>query len=345
MKKTIFLSIRQKSALYLPIIFFVLIVFIAPRELLSAPYYEGKRMTIIVGYGPGGGYDRMARLLAKHLPKHIPGKPTIIVENMPGADSMIAANHLYNIAKPDGLTIGTFSRGLPFAQLTKVEGVKFDLTKYSWIGSSAVEAIILVIRADLPYKTFNDLLKIMEPIHLGGTGAADPINYFPALLKEFLGLKMKMVTYPSSAEVMLALERKEVDGRAGSYSSLKPFIERGLVRPLIRGRVSEPGIETLQVNEELTTDEKGKTMMAMLSTVDRIGRPYVAPPGTPVEIITILREAFAKVAKDPELKEDAKKNKMDIEYVPAEECLKVLNYLLNQPKDIITEFGKYIKLL
>jgi len=336
---------RQRETLYLLTVFFVLIALISPGKLLSAPYYEGKRMTIIVGYGPGGGYDRMARLMAKHLPKHIPGKPTIIVENMPGADSMIAANHVYNIAKPDGLTIGTFSRGLPFAQLTKVDGVKYDLTKYSWIGSSAVEAIILVIRADLPYKTFHDLQKTREPIPMGGTGAADPINYFPVLLKGFLGLNMKMIIYPSSAEVMLALERKEVDGRAGSYSSLKSFIERGLVRPLIRGRVSEPGIENLPINEDLTTDEKGKTMMAMLSTVDRIGRPYAAPPGTPAETMNILREAFAKVAKDPELKEDAKKNKMDIEYVPAEECLKVLNYLFNQPKDIITEFGKYLKFL
>src|SRR4030042_3483351 len=163
----------KKLALCLFFTLFLLSFFIPPKEVLAAQYYEGKRMIIIVGYGPGGGYDRLARLLAKHLPKYIPGKPSIIVENMPGADSMIAANHLYNIAKPDGLTIGTFTRGLPFAQLTKVDGVKYDLTKYSWIGSSAVEAIILVIRADLPYKTFHDLQKTRAPIPMGGTGAAD----------------------------------------------------------------------------------------------------------------------------------------------------------------------------
>ena len=324
-------------------ILFFLLLSIYPDSLSAAPYYEGKVITIVVGYSPGGGYDRMARILAKHLPNYIPGKPTVLVQNMPGADSMIAANYLYKIAKPDGLTIGTFSRGLPFAQLAKMEGVMFDLTKFSWIGSSAVEAFIFVIRADLPYKTFNDLQKAKEPIAIGGTGGGDPMNVFPILLKEFLGLKMKLIIYPSSAESMLAVERKEIDGRAGSYSSLKPFIERGLVHPLIRGKVSEAGMENLPVNEELTTDKKGKTMMAMLSTVDRIGRPYVAPPGTPEATMSVLRDAFAKVAKDPAVQEDAKKNKMTVEYVPAQEVQELLEYLLNQPPDIINEFSKYVK--
>ncbi len=324
-------------------VLFFLSVLISPGSSPAAPYYADKVITIVVGYGPGGGYDRMARILAKHLPNYIPGKPTVLVQNMPGADSMIAANYLYNIAKPDGLTIGTFSRGLPFAQLTKIEGVRFDLTKYSWIGSSAVEALIFVIRADLPYKTFNDLQKAKEPIAIGGTGGGDPTNVLPVLLREFLGLKMKMITYPSNAECMLALERKEIDGRAGAYSSLKPFIERGVVRPLIRGRTSEPGIETLQVNEGLTTDEKGKTIMAMLSTVDRIGRPYVAPPGTPEAVMNTLRNAFAKMATAPEVQKNAAINKMAIEYAPAQEVQKLLKYLLNQPPNITNEFSNYLK--
>ncbi|MDI7259052.1 MAG: tripartite tricarboxylate transporter substrate-binding protein [Thermodesulfobacteriota bacterium] len=323
--------------------FFIFFVLLFPFKLLAAPYYEGKTVRIIVGFGPGGGYDRMARLLAKHLPKHIPGKPSIIVENMEGASSIIAANHVYNLVKPDGLTIGAFNRGIPFAQVLKTEGVRFDIMKYSWIGSSAIEASILTIRNDLPYKTFDDLKKVKEPIHLGTMGPGSSDHQFIILLKEFAGFNTKLIIYPSSADAMLAIERKEVDGRAGSYSSLKPFIERGLVRPVVRGQVSEPGIENLPVNEDLTTDPKGKTIMAMLDSADRIGRPYAAPPGTPVEVINILRDAFAKVAKDPELKEDAKKSKMEVTYTPADECLKVLNYLLNQPSDIVKEFGKFIK--
>jgi tripartite-type tricarboxylate transporter receptor subunit TctC len=333
----------KKRILCLLVAGIIISIFVSPQTLLSAPYYEGKIIRIIVGFGPGGGYDRIARLLAKYLPKYIPGKPTVLVENMEGASSIIAANHIYNIAKPDGLTIGTLNRGLPFAQLTKVEGVKYDITKYAWIGSGAVEATILTIRSDLPYKTIDDLRKVKEPIPLAGMGPGTSDTQFAILLKEFAGFNIKLIIYPSSADGMLAIERKEVDGRAGSYSSLKPFIERGLVRPMIRGRVSEPGIENLPVNEDLTTDPKGKTIMAMLASTDGIGRPFVAPPGTPPDIMNILKDAFAKVANDQELKEDAKKNKMDVTYIPGDECLKVLNYLFNQPEDIIKEFGKYIK--
>jgi len=312
-------------------------------DLLAASYYEGKKITLIVGYGPGGGYDRVARIYAKHLPKYIPGKPTVIVENMEGADSIIAANHMFHKAKPDGFTICAFNRGLPFAQLLKVEGVRYDLRKFSWIGSGAVESIVLTLRADLPFKAFEDVLKAKDPIMLGATGPASTGSQFPLLLKEFLGLNMKLIQYPSSPDVMLAIERKEVDGRGASYNSVKPPIDRGLLRAFLRGRVSEPGMENLPVDEDLTTSKLGKTLMAMRSAPDRIGRPYVAPPGTPPEVMTILREAFAKTSKDPELVGEAKKLMMTIEYVSADECLKTMDYILNQPEEIVREFAKFIK--
>src|SRR5688572_6832525 len=126
---------------------------------VAAQTFQGKTVTIVVGYKAGGGYDATARLLARHLPKYLPGKPTVIVQNMPGANSIIAANHMYNVAKPDGLTIGTFNRNLPIAQLLKVEGVKYDITKFQWVGSAANESTILAIRNDLPYKTFDELRK------------------------------------------------------------------------------------------------------------------------------------------------------------------------------------------
>ncbi len=325
------------------IFFALLLCFTAGDLVLAAPYYEGKIITVIVGNAPGGGYDRLARTIAKHLPKHIPGKPTVIVQNMPGASSMIAANYLYHIAKPDGMTIGALNRGLPFAQVLKAEGVRFDLPKYTWIGSAAVEATILALRTDLPYKTLDDMRKAKSPIILGATGPTDTGGQFPLLLNAYLGLNVKLVNYTSGADIQLAVERKEVDGRAAAYSTLKPFIERGLMRPVIRGRVSEAGIDHLPANEDLTTDKRAKTILAMFSGVELIGRPYVASPGTPLKVAKILREAFGAVVKDPELKEDIKKAGMGVQYVPAEECLKVLNYLLSQPDDIVKEFGKYIK--
>ena len=285
----------------------------------------------------------MARLLAKHLPKHIPGKPTVVIENMEGASSILAANHTYNIAKPDGLTVTSFARGLFFAQLTKAEGVKFDVTKFSWVGSPAVEAIVLTLRTDLPYRTVDDLKKAKEPIPLAGMGAATTDTQFGILLKEFVGLNLRMILYPSSAEGMLAIERREVDGRSGSYSSLKPFIQRGLVRPILRGRVSEPGIEHLPVAENLATDQKGKTILGMFTSVDQMGRPFVAPPRTPSEIMAILREAFANTTKDPEFLDEAKKVGASVEFTPANECMKILNDFFNQPEDIVKEFNKHIK--
>lgn len=312
-------------------------------ESSAAPYYEGKVVKIVVGYKPGGGYDRMARLVAKHLPRYVPGKPVIIIENMEGASSVIAANYVYNIAKPDGLTLGIFNRAIPFAQLTKLPGVKFDILKYAWIGSTAVEGTVFTVRNDLPFKTVDDILKVKAPLMIGATGTTDISGQFPTLLKEYIGLNMKLITYPSSADIMLAIERKEVDGRAGSYSALKPFIDRGLVRPFIRGRVPEKGTEKLPVNEDLTTDKKGKAVMFMFSAADLIGRPFVCPPGTPPEVIKILSDGFARMADDPQLKEDARKSSMEVQYTPGKEIIKVINSVFNQPPEIIAEFSKHVK--
>jgi len=334
-------SMRRRNVWLLS--FLVVALLVSAHPLLAAPYFEGKRVTMVVAFGPGGGYDRNGRLMAKYLPKHIPGKPTIVVENREGAASILAANYLYNLPKPDGLTFGVVIKGLPYAQMRKVEGIKFDLRKFTWLGSTATEATVLALRTDLPYKTANDLLKSKTTINVGGTGPAEISYQFCVFLKEFLGVDLKLITYPSSPDVMLAVERKEVDGRAGSYSSLKPYIDRGLVRPIIRGSAVEPGIENLTSAEDLMTDKRGKIFMKLLGGTDRIGRPYVAPPGVPAEIANILRDAFAKTAKDPELKAEADKMKISIDFIPADECLKEINFILNQPEDIVNDFIKYVK--
>jgi len=333
----------KKQTLYAVICLFVVCGFFSPGSLQGAPYYEGKKITMIVGFGAGGGYDRVSRVIAKHLPKYIPGKPTILVENVPGASSMIAANRIYNLEKRDGTAIGTINRGLPFAQLTKVEGVRFDLLKFSWIGSMAVESTVLGIRSDLPYKTFDQLLKSKTVLYIGDIGAGGTVTQFSILLRDFAGMNMKTVAYPAGPDAMLALERKEVDGMARSFSTFKPLVDRGMVRLLVRGNVSEPGIENVPVNEEFSTDKMGKTLMAMLSVVDKIGRPFVAPPGTPPEVMIILRDGFAKVAKDAEAQAEITKIMMELDYLPGSECLKVLDTLFSQPEHIIKEFSRYAK--
>jgi len=332
---------RRRVSILLGLSLFLLLCY--PHRSSATSFYGGKVLKIIVGYGPGGGYDRVARLLAKYLPNYIPGKPNVVVQNMPGADTMIAANYLFNIAKPDGLTIGTFNRGLVFSTVLKAEGARYDLTKFSWIGSAAVESSVLIFNKSLGYKTIEDVAKSKSTLAIGGTGSVDVLNIIPIFLKGFLGYNFKFVTYPDAAAIMLAMERKEVDGRGASYSSVKPFIERGLVLPVLRGRVVEAGIEQLPVDEDLVKNPVEKTLMAMRSAPDRIGRPFVAPPGTPEKEMSVLKDAFARVVKDPALQQDAKKSQLSLEYVNAAEVQKVLQYLLNQPPEIVKEFGKYVK--
>lgn len=333
----------KRRTLSLLLIFSVLSIFNLPKEGVAAPYYEGKMMRIVVGFPPGGGYDRMARMIAKYLPKYVPGKPNVIVENMPGASGMVAANYVYNLAKPDGLTLGAINRVTPAAQLLKIDGVKFDMLKYEWVGAAAVETSAFVVRNDLPYKTFDDLKKVKE-FNVGATGPGDSTYNFAILIKQYLGVNLKITTgYPGTSDIALAVERKEIDGYAGAYSSQRPFIARGLLRPLLRSAIPSPGIEKLPSAEDLATDPMGKTIFKMYSVSDRVGRPYVARPGTPPEIMNILRDAFAKIIKDPELQKEADKMLMEAEYVSANDCIKEIQFFLNQPQDVVNEFKKYIK--
>ena len=311
---------------------------------VGAQSFQGKTVTVIVGYKAGGGYDATARLLARYLPKHLPGNPTVIVQNMPGANSIIAANHMYNVAKPDGLTIGTFNRNLPIAQLTKVQGVKYDITKFQWIGSAANESTILAIRADLPYKSFDELRKSKQQIVIGSTGPGANTHDFPLLLKDLLGVNLKLVSgYSSSADIMLAVERKEVDGRAGSYSSLRPFIDRKLVKPIVRARSTDKAIDALPVDESLAPNAKAKAIMALRSAPEQVARPYVLPPATPPEIVKAIRTAFAAAIKDPDCEKEAEKAKLDLEFTPGDQAQKILAEVMHQPKDLVDEFSKYIK--
>jgi tripartite-type tricarboxylate transporter receptor subunit TctC len=225
-----------------------------------------------------------------------------------------------------------------------VSGVKFDQTKFAWIGSPASESTVLAVRADLPYKTFDELKKAGKTLVAGATGPGANTYDFPLLLRELLGGDLKIVSgYAGSSDIMLALERKEVDLRAGSYSSIRPFVDRGAVRLLIRGSAVESGIENLPVDEELAPNAKAKAVMALRSAPEIVGRPYVLTPGTPDDIVNTMRKAFADALKDPELLAEAKKNKMRLKFMPGDEALKVVKDVLSQPKEVVDEFGKYIK--
>jgi tripartite-type tricarboxylate transporter receptor subunit TctC len=308
------------------------------------PYFEGKTLTVVVGTKPGGIYDRYARLIVKYLGKHVPGNPTGIVQNMPGGGHLSATNHVYSAVKPDGLTILAANPNIAVAQLTKEQAAQFDVRKLSWIGATGSDALVLTIRSDLPYKSIEDLKKATKPVVVGTTGPGAATHDFPALLKEFLGLKFDLVPgYPSTRDILLAIERKEVDVWTVSYTTAKPVIDRGVVRPLIRDRATVPGVENLPVDEDLAPTQLAKTVMHVRALPGIIGRPYALPPGAPADAVKTLREGFQKAIRDPELQKEAGKVGMPLGYMSGEEVAKSFARILEQPANVVHELVKYIK--
>ena len=318
-----------------------LLIVAAPALGQQPPSFAGKTVTIIVGYNPGGGYDQMARMIARYLPKYLPGNPTVIVQNMPGANSITAANHVYT-AKPDGLTIGAFNRNLILGQVVKVPAIRFDMSKFAWIGSMAAETTILAIRADLPYRTPADLIKADPAVIVGATGPGASTYDFPLLLKALAKFNLRIISgYPASGDIMLAVERKEVDGRAGSYSSIKPFIDRGLVRPIVRANASVPAIAQLPVDENLVTEARSKAVMRLRSVPETLGRPYLMPAGTPADILRAYWDAFTKISQDKDFVTEAERAGFEIEYVRGDRAMQIVREVLGAPSDVVKIFSQF----
>jgi tripartite-type tricarboxylate transporter receptor subunit TctC len=311
----------------------------------QANFYEGKTVILVIGAKGAGSLIAATQIVSHHLGKYIPGNPAVIVQEMPGAAHLLATNQIFNVAKPDGLTILAANPQVAVAQLAKVEQVRFDVRKFHWLGSSGPDGVALSVRADLPFKNFEDIRKADHDLIVGTTGPGSNAHDFPLLLKEFAGAKFKLVSgYPSNGDVQLALQRKEVDVWAALATTIKLAMDQGIVRAIVRGRVATSGFENLPVDEDLAISSVGKSIMGIRGLPLAIGRAFAVPPATPADRITILREAFAKVMKDPEFLAEGKKAKIDFQYISAEQVLKDFTALLNQTPEVLKEMGKYIKL-
>jgi len=309
----------------------------------QANFYEGKTVTVLIG-AKSGSLAIAAPIAAQHLGKYIPGKPAVILQHMPGAAHILATNNVFNVAKTDGLTILAANPSVAIAQLSKVETVRFDVPKFQWLGSTGADGVALSVRSDLPYKTFDDLRKVDQELVAGTTGPGSNAHDFPLLLKEFAGAKLKLVSgYPANSDVLLAIERKEVDSWSALATTIKLAADRGVVRPLVRGRVAIPGFENLPVDEDLTTNKIGKALMVIRGLPLAIGRTFAVPPATAAARVTVLREALVKVIQDPEFQAESKKAKIDMHHISAEQVQKDFNTMMNQPPDVLKEMGKYIK--
>jgi len=309
----------------------------------QAPF-AGKTVTILVGYTPGGGYDRMARIVARHLGRHLPGNPTVVVQNMPGANSIVAANHLYNVARADGFMIGLFNRNLILGQLVGVEGMRLDMRRFQWIGSPAEETDVFAIRADLPYRHVLDLRRADPPLAIGATGPGANTYDFPLVLKAFLKLNLRIISgYPGSADIMLAIERKEVDGRAGSWSSLKPFVQRGLIKPMVRTPSANPELRGIPVDQDLVTEAVAKGVLKLRAIPNKLGRPFVAGPAAPAELVRAYREAFRKLTQDREFVAEAERAGVEVTFTSAEEIQKMFDEVFATPPGIVRVFKEFFR--
>ena len=318
-----------------------------------ADFYKGKTVTLIVGYGTGGGYDVFARLLARHLGKYIPGNPNVVVQNMPGAGSLRAVNALYNTAPKDGTAIGMFGRDMPLiAILGTNPGVQFDPRKFVWLGSSSDfsnDAYILLVRKDGPVQSIEDARKPeSQPITLGVTGEGSTGTDIPILLRDTLGFKFKLVSgYPDNGAIFLALERNEVNGRTVDLSSvtslkpewLKPDSNMRVLVQLARA-TRHPMFPNVPTARELAKDEKARQLIELAETSYILSRPFAAPPGVPEDRAKALQKAFDDVHKDKEYLADAEKIRVEVSAVNGEAVRQAIEKIANAPPELLDYLRK-----
>lgn len=320
----------------------------------QAPFYQGKTITIVVGYQSGDGYDIWARLLAAHMGKHLPGNPGFIVQNMPGAGSMIAANHIYNVAKPDGLTMGAIGPSLYLDQLIGKKEVQFDWAKFGWVGSTENTPWLFYMNSNTPYKSIDDVRRAKEAPKCSATSSGTSGHFIPKLLEEALGAKFNVVMgYRGGAEQDLAFERGEVVCRALSiptFFAREPFTtwrRENRVRILLQtGRKRDPKMPDVPTIHELMTEYKTPAatrslVTAILASGD-LGRPFISPPATPADRLKLLREAFHKTMSDPAFLADVKTRKLATDPDTGEQLETIAKETVSHPREIVERMKKLL---
>ncbi len=325
-------------------------VSIACGIAFSEEFYKGKSVRIIIGFPPGGGHDAYGRLIARHLGRHIPGNPKFIVNNMPGGGALIAANYLYNVAKPDGLTLGTLMRVLLIRQMLRAPEVKFDATKFNWVGNINQEVTVCYVRAATGIKTIEDVISSKKPIPIGGTGVGSTGVDFPKLHNALLGTKFKIISgYSGTSTINMAIERGEVDGRCGySYASMKSvnaeWIKKKFVNIILQEATRKhPDLPNVPLVMDYAKSENDRKLLRVTFATQALGRPYAFPPGTKKEHIRTFRQAFKKLYKDPKFLKEAKMMKLDVQPLTGREIDKVIDKIFSTPPNILQKLGEILK--
>lgn len=277
----------------------------------AADFYKGKKVRLMIGYGPGGSYDSYARLVARHYGRFIPGKPTVVPQNKPGSGSLVAANYLYNVAPRDGTVVAAIGQGVYFMQLLERPKIKFDARKFTWIGRMTDVTSLVVAWHKSKAKTIADLQKVKVPIAVGGTLSGSTLTI--SFLNKLTGTKFQPIKGYRAASAMLAMERGEVDATASvTWLALQAKYGRWLkgkkVNVLVQvGLKRAPGLENVPLLSELGTSKHERTMLRVLSSTNAIGRSLTAPPGIAADRVTALRSAFDAMVKSKKFLSEAKR--------------------------------------
>jgi tripartite-type tricarboxylate transporter receptor subunit TctC len=313
-----------------------------------ADFYRGKTVRLVVGYGAGGGYDVYAKMLARFIGEHIPGKPTVIAQNMPGAGSRNAANWLYKVAPKDGTVLAVLSQATPADQALGQPGIQFDVRNFNWIGNMVVVNNIMIIWAETGVRTIEDAKK--RPLAIGATGASSPSVIYPTVANNLFGTQFRIVSgYPGGGDIMIALERREVDGRGSdSWASLKAnnpgWIKDGKVSILFQvGPRREADLPDPPLLTELAQNDEQKQILEVVSGDAAVGRPLLTAPDVPAERVRALRKAFDDTMRDPAFREAAKKPNMYFNPIGGEELQAIVTRIVSPSPQVIERVKEVIR--
>ena len=313
------------------------------------PFFKGKTIRIVVGFSAGGGYDIYARAIARHMSQHIPGNPAIVVENMAGAASMISANHVYKVAKPDGLTIGHFIGGLFLQQVLGRQGIEFDARKFEYLGVPIKDTYCIGLTKASGITTLESWLAAKTPVKIGGTAPGSATDDIPAVLQAALGLPLQVVSgYKGTAEIRLAADSGEVAGFSTGWESFKSTWRKSLETGdafIAVQAVAKPHPELPKVPLAINyakTEEAKKLIQVGAHDPGTLARPFVLPPGTPKDRVQVLRKAFMDTFTDPEFLAEAKKTNLDIGPLSGEEIAKTVENLFKLEAPVIERLKKIL---
>ncbi len=323
---------------------FVLLGFLLASGLSPAAaedFYSGKTIRFIVGFSAGGGYDTYTRTIARHIGKYIPGNPSVVVENMTGAGSLIAANHIYNNTDPDGLTVGVWNSQINFMHSMGDRSVKIDGRKIGWIGSPSSDSVACLIMAFTGLKSFDDIKNSKKPIKMGATRGGNTTS-LPRMMNKWGGTNFTLVPgYGGTGPIRLAMQSREVDGACWTWDSMRATARTMLdasgddkaIPFIIADRWEDPEVKDIALFSDVIKNPDDLNAFNVWNAPNRFARPFSVPPGTPKDRLAILRKAFGEVLKDPELLKDAERAKLTIEHTPGEKVEKLVGQIYSMSKE------------